>query len=539
MNSNQYMRSSTFVQELKNPETYGLNSSVPVTLIQTHISLVVLVGESAYKIKKPVDFGFLDFSTLERRKYYCYEEVRLNKRLCPSIYDKVVTITEQGNNSLLINGSGEIIDYAVKMHRFSQDKLMKEMLQHEMVTKEHIRLINDILVDFYITQALCQQAETYGSLDAVKQNIVENFDQTEEMKDVTVSTDQFEYIQKKNNEFFKKNASIFEKRIDQKKICDCHGDLHSGNIVINDDICIFDCIEFNKRFRYIDVASDIGFLAMDLDMMNHPFLSSFLINDYVSKSNDSDLFEVLNFYKSYRAYVRGKVLGFQLNDDQISEEKRNEIINTAQRYFILSKYYAELFSLPLYQKKPIIFIVSGLTGTGKSTLASKLSVDYHAVTLNTDIIRKKLAGIDKFERHHDEFDTGLYAPDRVAKTYDTMLQHAEDILKKGSNVVLDATFQQRSYRNKAQLIARNQNAIYLAIECVCPEPVAKRWLEERLKKETVSDGRWEIYQQQKKSFESFTDDEFHIIIDMAQQDFQKRMNRFQSVLDAINAQVSS
>ncbi|MFO8078644.1 MAG: AAA family ATPase, partial [Thermoplasmatota archaeon] len=355
--------------------------------------------------------------------------------------------------------------------------------------------------------------------------------QTVSVIDVTISKEKYHFIKQTNQDFFQHHKSVLEHRKKNGCIFDCHGDLHSGNIVIDeDDVCIFDCIEFNKRFRYIDVASDIGFLAMDLDVNNHPFLSSHLILEYVGKSHDISLFDVLNFYKSYRAYVRGKVIGFQLADEQIPHEKRQEIITTAKQYFALAEYYTRLFHLQYTKDQPVLFLISGLTGTGKSTLASKLTVDYHATSLNTDIIRKDLAGINRFERHHDEPDTGLYAPERVKATYEKLLERADELLQQHDSVVLDATFQKRCYREQAEKLAEENNAFFVPIECICPEDIAAQWLQERLKKKTVSDGRWEIYQQQKKTFESFNESEDHIIIDMANDDYEYRLQKFEEIL---------
>ncbi|MCK5031340.1 MAG: AAA family ATPase, partial [Thermoplasmatales archaeon] len=364
------------------------------------------------------------------------------------------------------------------MREFSQEEIMTNLIKQGKIHEETIEGICNILVDFYNSGRYSKEIDDYGKLEAVKQNINENFEQTQSVVDVTISRDVYACIKDLSNKFFEEKKAVFEKRIKGKHIHDCHGDLHSGNIVVSDDnIYIFDCIEFNKRFRYCDVASDIGFLAMDLDYLNHPYLSSYLIDKYIEKSHDKGIFDVLNFYKSYRAYVRGKVLGFRLSDQNIHEEERKNTIETAEKYFDLSQYYASLFSLDLKNKKPLLFIVSGLSGTGKSTASLKISVDYHAHYINTDTIRKKLAGIDKFEKHHDEVNTGLYSPEKIEYTYEKVMEKAEYLLKKGENVVLDATFQKKSYRDMARKIAEENDAISVLIQCTCPENIVKKWLE--------------------------------------------------------------
>ena len=514
---------------LKDPLFYGPDVK-SVKILQTHISYVAITGKYAYKIKKAVNFGFLDFSTLEKRKHFCEEELRLNKRLSPDIYLKVIPITQE-KDKLSINGEGEIVEYALKMKEFPQDQIMSSLLKKGKINEEIIERLCSRIVEFYKVSEDTEEITEFGELDSVKQNIDENFEQTESVIGKTISKQTFDFIKSVNNEFFKNKKSIFEKRTQAGFIKDCHGDLHSGNIVVTKEgkINIFDCIEFNKRFRFIDVASDIGFLAMNLDYLNWPYLSSFLIRSYVEKSKDSSLFEILNFYKSYRAYVRGKVIGFALQDTNIAEDESKKLTEVAKKYFDLSKYYASLVSIQINISKPILFMVSGLTGTGKSTLSGKIAVDYNAVYLNTDIVRKEIEGIDKFERHHDQPNTGLYAPEKINTTYKSVIEKAEEILKQGKNVVIDATFQKNIHREMAKKAADKNNAIFVPILCTCPDTVAKKWLEERLKKKTASDGRWEIYLSQKKTFENYSPPDSAIMIDMSRDSYNYRMKIFENI----------
>lgn len=525
------MEPSKLLEQLKKPSLYGSDVNA-VEVLQTHISFVALTGKYAYKVKKPVNFGFLDFSTLEKRKQYCEEELRLNRRLCPDIYLDVVPLIQK-KDQITLGGEGDVVDYAVKMKEFPQGRIMTTLLNQGKINQETLDKICTILVDFYNASQPSREIEQYGQLDAVRKNIDENFEQTVSVVDVTIPKETYEYIKNATDQFFRQKTNVFEQRIKDGKIQDCHGDLHSGNIVVADNIYIFDCIEFNKRFRYCDVASDVGFLAMDLDYLNHPYLSSYLINKYVEKSNDTGIFDVLNFYKSYRAYVRGKVIGFKLSDSNVDEAEKKEIIDTTKKYHDLSHYYASLFSFDLTTNKPLVFIVSGLTGTGKSTLSLKLAVDYHAHQINTDIMRKELAGIDKFERHHDKMNTGLYAPENVDFTYEKVMKRATMLLQEGHNVVLDATFQKQKYREMAREIADKHNAILLPIRCVCPDHIVKKWLEERLKKKSVSDGRWEIYVAQKDSFEPFSNSEPHIEFDASKESYDYRMQMFRTILQTI------
>lgn len=527
------MNQGMLFDNLKIPKFYGPHVK-SVQLLQTHISYVALTGTYAYKVKKPVNFGFLDFSTLDKRKFYCEEELRLNKRLCPDMYLDVLPITQK-DGTLELNGDGTIVEYALKMKEFPQEDIMANMLQQGKINEDTIDHLCTILVDFYNAQAPSEEIIKFGEAQAVKQNIDENFDQTKPMINITVPKETYWYIREASTKFFERERKVFGRRMKEGRIYDCHGDLHSGNIVVTrDKIHIFDCIEFNDRFRFCDVASDIGFLAMDLDVLNYPYLSSYLVQQYVEKSGDTSISSVLNFYKSYRAFVRGKVHGFQLNDPHIDLEKKNSIIETAKKYFDLSHYYAALFSHDLQKTKPLMFLVSGLSGTGKSTIARKIAVDYHAMQINTDVVRKELAGIDQFERHHDQFNTGLYDPKNVDDTYEKVMERAAMFLKKRENVVLDATFQKKKYRDMAHHVAAKCHAHLLMIQCVCPDVIVKKHLEDRVKKKSVSDGRWEIYLQQKQTFEPFSAIEPYLTMDTSNESYEYRMNVYRSLLSRVN-----
>ena len=343
-NTKHAMKQSEFFTKIKEKDTYK-RCAGPIQLLQTHISYVILTGNYAYKIKKPVDFGFLDFSTLDKRKQFCDEEVRLNKRLCPNLYIDVVAYTETPDHTLEINGSGPIVDYAVKMKQFSQDHIMGAKLQKGEVTNDHIKNITKTLVSFYQEYPPNEEVNSYGKPSMIKQNIDENFQQTTSVIDKTISKDTYQYIKQINTDFFTLASSVLTDRMKNGFIHECHGDLHSGNIVINDNdtICIFDCIEFNKRFRFIDIASDIGFLAMDLDFWDKRDLSKLLVEAYIEYSNDELLEEIIDFFKSYRAYVRGKVYGFQAtSEDNVS--KKQELEDLSDKYLELARSYAINFS---------------------------------------------------------------------------------------------------------------------------------------------------------------------------------------------------
>jgi len=335
------MLQKAVIDALKRPEAYD-EEVLYVKMLQTHISYIFLTGRFAYKIKKPVNFGFLDFTTLDKRKFYCEEEVRLNRRLCEDMYLGVFPITSF-KGSIKINGSGDIVEYTVKMKELPQEALMSELLKKGKVNSSVIDEIAKILSDFHKKAETNKEIEKYGSIDIVKFNWDENFSQTRSFIGKTIRQEDFYFIRDMIRRFMKSRRDLFELRIKEGKIRECHGDLHSGNIFITDDkIYIYDAIEFNKRFRYSDIASDIAFLLMDLEFLGRNDLSDILLNKYLEYSGEKeDFLEVLPFYKCYRAYVRGKVTSFKMNDPNISGEEKEESARIAERYFKMSREYAE------------------------------------------------------------------------------------------------------------------------------------------------------------------------------------------------------
>ncbi len=326
------------VEAMLNPITYPEETG-SINLIQTHISFVFLTKEYAYKVKKAVNFGFLDFSTLEKRCFYCEKELKLNQRLCPDLYLEVVPINK--SNRIMINGAGETIDYALKMKRLPQERIMTSLLGENKIDKKVIDEVAAIVAEFHSKTQVNSEINTYGSLKIIKINWDENFAQTKKYIHQTISQNDFDYIQDKINRFIDDNKTLFEQRITDNHIRDCHGDLHSGNIFVTDKICVFDAIEFNDRFRYSDVASDVAFLAMDLDYRKRPDLSEYFISRYLVYSGDQQLKQLLSFYKCYRAYVRGKVVSFRLDDPNIHLKEKESAIQEAQAYFMLATEYAK------------------------------------------------------------------------------------------------------------------------------------------------------------------------------------------------------
>ena len=310
-----------------------------VSLVQTHISFVCLAGDYVYKWKKPVDFGFLNFSTLEKRKYYCEQELALNRRLCPDLYEELVSITADGD-SFALNGSGEVVEYGIRMSRMPEEKMMGKVMAAGKLSKGHIDAIVAQLVPFYEKAVGDSAIQEFGKAEAVAVNIVENFEQTEGfIGQGALSQEQFTKISEYSKEFLS-HEECFQARIDAGKIRDCHGDMHSANICLTEPVSIFDCIEFNERFRYTDVAADVAFLAMDLDYHGEEALSAYFIEQFIAQSADTGLMDMLNFYKCYRSYVRAKIALFTASDPAVDQTTKEACIEQAAKFFLLAERYA-------------------------------------------------------------------------------------------------------------------------------------------------------------------------------------------------------
>ncbi len=325
------------VEALLKPEAYPRKPQ-KIELVQTQMSFIFLTGDYVYKVKKPVDLGYLDYTTLEKRHLFCHQELELNRRLCPDVYLAVVPIVEE-KGKIYLGGKGKAIEYAVKMRQLPQERMMDVLLPQGKVTKEMIAKVAEKLADFHRKAQTSPEIAAFGKLDTIRRNCEENFSQTEKYIGVSIPGRKYEQIKSYTNNFINSNSSLFDKRVSKGRIRDCHGDLHAAHVCFTDDICIYDCIEFNDRFRYSDVASEVAFLAMDLDRYQQADLSKHFVNSYVELSQDEELLRLLNFYKCYRAYVRGKVESFKLDDPYIAEKEKAKVLATAKKYFQLAESY--------------------------------------------------------------------------------------------------------------------------------------------------------------------------------------------------------
>ena len=326
------------VKALMNPDAYEEKPG-KIELVQTHISFVFLTKNFVYKMKKAVNLGFLDFTSLERRRFFCEKELELNRRLCRDMYLAVVPITK--NDAIKINGDGETVEYVVKMRRIPQEQMMSKLIEKNKVDNKLVDRIAKLISEFHSKAETNSRISGFGSVETIKTNWRENFEQTEEYAGKTIFIEDAKLIRERVEDFVEENASLFKKRIAEGRVKDCHGDIHSGNIFATDGIYIFDAIEFNERFRYSDVAADVSFLSMDLDFRKRSDLSDFLVERYVKYSGDQELTKLLPFYKCYRAYVRGKVVSFKLNDPNISNKDKKASTEEAKEYFKLATDYAK------------------------------------------------------------------------------------------------------------------------------------------------------------------------------------------------------
>jgi hypothetical protein len=503
------MLAPSFYPRDERPET--------VELVQTHISYVFLAGEYVYKVKKPVDFGFLDFRTLESRRFYCIEELELNRRLAPDFYLEVVAVCQGLDGALAPRGLDQAtprdpaVEYAVKMKRLPEDRMLKHLLARGEAGPEAMDAVAETLADFH------SRAETGGEIDRVRGvasitlNNEENFRQTEPYIGRTVQADKHAFLSAYAADFVRRRRRLLERRVAEHRVRDCHGDVHLEHICLVDDrVVIFDCIEFNKRFRYSDVASEIAFLAMDLDYNGYADLADRFCEAYVRASGDTELDTLLNFYKCYRACVRAKVVGFRLEDQGIPPEDREAAAASAVRYFDLALHYAAA------PEGPTLLATAGLMGTGKSVLARGLADAMGLTVIRTDVVRKELLHIDPAEHHFEDFGSGIYSTDVTARTYERSLELVREALSRGDSVVVDASFSRRAQRLAAQAVALESGAQFVLLECICPEEVVRERLDRRMVAEgEASDGRWELYAEQKSSFEPVEElpGEAHVKVD--------------------------
>lgn len=439
---------------------------------ETHISWVLLTGTYAYKIKKPVNFGFLDFSTLEKRRFYCEEEVRLNQRLAPQLYIGIVPITGEASSPQL-NGDGPVIEYAVKMHQFDQSTQFDRLLSKDQLTTEHIDRVADILADFHHAGVIADNARHFGTPDAVMQPVAENFTQIHPLLSDKDEINHLEHVKKWSEDTAERLAQTFQARKDQGFIRECHGDMHLANIALyHDEVVIFDCLEFNDNLRWIDVMSETAFLMMDLDEHGQHKLAFRFLNRYLQHTGDYDGLKVLRFYQVYRAMVRAKVSCLRLAQAGIKPEDKVSAQQQFHKYLTLADDYTR-------PSVTALMITHGLSGSGKTTITQPLLERAGAIRIRSDIERKRLHGLAAEQKSGSGIDNGMYSAAASAQTYQRLAQLAGDIIAAGYPVIVDAAFLKRDQRRLFQVITRKHNVPFVILDFQAPVELLRKWIIER------------------------------------------------------------
>jgi aminoglycoside phosphotransferase family enzyme/predicted kinase len=481
--------------DLSSPDAYP-HPVDSVRIAQTHISCVFLTGRYVYKVKKPVRFAFLDYSTIEKRRAMCLREVELNRRLCPSVYLDVVPVVED-NGRFRIGGAGRHVDWAVKMIELREADMLPVRLKQRQISGSEIERIAEALSSFHRNAATSPEIDEFGSVDKISLNAEENFQETESRADDILPADHLRAIETYTRDFLAMNEDLFRARVEKRWVRDGHGDLRVQNICLQPElesgVQIFDCIEFNDRLRFLDVASDIAYLAMDLDLAGRADLRSALLRKYTSGLQDTVNDKLFRFYCCYRAYVRGKIALFASEETEIPDIERSEHSDIARAALDLSRSYAKHFS------RPVLIMMMGFSGSGKSWLAQQLARRLPAVVLSTDILRKELASATPEMRLASEW----YTAEKISKVYDSIRQAGAGWLEKGEHVILDGTFLSRAEREKATAIAARMGADFWIVQCVCPDSVIRERIRNR--PAGYSDADLAVYEAQRKMFDPLTE----------------------------------
>jgi len=451
---------------------------------ETHISDVFLAGDVVYKVKKPVRFSFLDYSTLAKRRHFLHEELRLNRRLAPSVYLAIVSITNEGKDWQL-GGEGKPIEYALVMRRLPEKRFLSFLLETHQVTPAMMAELAELLARFHSQAEKVKLINGADYVEAVKSQWSENLADFEPFLGKLIDSETFDLLKDFGARFIERHRDLLMRRVADSWVRDVHGDLHCEHVCFAPDgIQIFDCIEFSAKLRQCDLASEMAFLTMDLEARGGGSLVGGFLGRYGALLGDPDLLELLPFYKCYRALVRCKVHALRSHGAD----------STAAHYCRFAIRYTWE---PL---KPFLVIIGGLTGSGKSVLARELGERLGMPVINSDTVRKAMAG--KSGPELARFNEGVYSPRATEKTYAKMAREAEKQIVNGTGAILDATFGLRAHREKILRLAEKHKVPLTVIICSASEDTTKARLARRAAAgKDISDGRWEIYLEQKPAYE--------------------------------------
>ncbi|HJV93676.1 MAG TPA: AAA family ATPase [Azonexus sp.] len=454
---------------MRDPALY-LDASGPVDLLETHISYVLLAGSHAYKIKKAVNLGFLDFSTLARRHEFCEEELRLNSRLAPDLYQAVVAITGSPVAPRL-NGPGEAIEYAVQMQRFPQDALLDRQLSEGRLDAAAIDQLADTLADFHGRIARAPPDNPFGTPQAVWAPMAQNFDQLRTLLPDPGHASHLDQLETWSRQRFSQLNRLLVSRSRAGWIRECHGDLHLGNIArVDRELHIFDCIEFSHELRWIDVFSEIAFLVMDLEERGRPDYGQRFLNRYLEATGDYRGLPLLDFYKVYRALVRAKICA--IRDQQHPSSGPGPQLADGERYLA----YAAQAIQP---RQPCLLLMHGVAGSGKTWLAGQLLEELGALRIRSDVERKRLRGLTPAARSHSGLGSGIYDPATTTATYGQLLELANDILAADYPVVVDAANLQAWQRTAFRQLAATWRVPFVILACTAPSAALLARIAER------------------------------------------------------------
>jgi len=497
--------------------SYALMPRLPADLLsrenaelrETHISWVLLTESDVYKLKKPVNFGFLDYTSLEKRRQACMAEVTLNSRLAQGVYQGVVPITQGSDGHYRIGKSDDgdpIVDWAVHMKRLPDSRRGDALLEAGQLQGEQILAVAQRLAEFHAQARADRETAGYGSIDCIRFNVKENFDQTRKTLSAYLDPAEAASLESWQLGFLERKAGLFKQRIEQGRIRDGHGDLRLDQMYFLDrppGIAILDCIEFNERFRFSDTACDLAFLSMDLRFHGRSDFAERLLAHYARESNDFDLYKLIDFYESYRAFVRGKVHSFQAHLGQAHRCARD---------------FFRLALLNVQDREPkskAVIAVGGMIASGKSTVAEALSAALAYPIVDTDRTRKSLLGVPPERPLHHAPWLGAYDATTSQRVYAECLRRASVVLESGRSVIIDASFRSREMRGRARELAQSHGAQFVFLECRLPPEISRARLLIRERQTGVSDGRIAIFDEFAARFESVTElpDSEHLIID--------------------------
>jgi uncharacterized protein len=486
------------VRALTNPALYG-HGCTAVRVIETHISYVLLTGRHAYKIKKAVDLGFLDFTNLAARHFYCDRELELNRRLAPAIYLEVVAITG-AIDAPRIGGDGPAVEYAVKMREFPQDALLTCVLARKALTAAHIDTLASVVAAFHTSAPRAEPGSRFGSPREILDLAIENFTEIEPLLEQDSDRRAAADLRRWTEREHAARATLFSERQRSGFVRECHGDLHLGNIALVDGlVTIFDCIEFNEDMRWSDVVADVAFLVMDLRDRGRPDLASRFLLGYLERTGDYDGVQILRFYVVYRAMVRAKVACMRAS--QIDAAAR--AAKTAE--------YREYLSLAARCARPDaagIVITRGLSGSGKTTRSAALVEYAGAIRVRTDVERKRIHGLAPLARTESELDVGLYSAAATERTYSRVASLARTVAGAGYPVVVDGTFLRRRDRDQFRAVAADLKVPFAIVDFVASVETLRARIRERREAGTdASDADLQVLERQRQSAEPIAPDE--------------------------------